>query len=247
MFNFFRTFCSQKNWNNFLILGNTISNQTQANFFFKTDPNTNSYVGINYDVIFKTTPSFPKSGNPGYIQSYPLIAGNPPANANANFNISQYLDRMLLNGVNSGGCLTEQSQPSFSNYYYEPNIDNSISFERSIVYGCTFTAGTSISLSIFNDIQNKIIKNITQFGNGKPENNLDWIEINYNNLNFGVFNCTVNQQCPVSFITMNLLYADVGPINKTQSMLMYIDYKKDTIQTNPSQGNQFQIYQKVNF
>lgn len=200
-------------------------------------------------MIFKTTASFPKSGNPGYIQSYPLIAGN--ALANANFKISQYLERMLLNGVNSGTCLTEPPQSSFSNYYYEPNIDNSISFERSIVYGCTFTAATpSISLSIFKDINNKIITNITQFGNGKPENNLDWIEINYNNLDFGEIDCKVNEQCEVPFITMNLLYADVGAVNNTQSMLMYIDYKQNTILTNSrkvGQVNQFQIYQKVNF
>lgn len=209
-----------------------IDSKSLTFIFEKKPPNSEDYEVI-YEVKFYSNEIDKNkiktlSGNPGYIKGKPII--------------TNFFNR-VFSGVYNGNCVSTNNK----NYIYEDDIiENTFTFEDSIIYGCISNQNSISNKNIY-IYENIFLNNINSnqefkyFKKGNPKNTEDLKQALEYKYTEECSNCQNNH-----IQSLDILYEAIGAKNNTQNQILsincYCDYENLSRVNN---GNR--RYIKVNF
>ena len=216
----------------------------------------NLYVDVTFDVSFRNEIEYvQRSGNPGYLPSHDILTGK---NTTIKINNTQQKSFVEIHktkkifGIQSDGtCFIDDKD---NQYYYDDNLDNSLTFENSILFGCKIKKDLSVkqenkALSIYKMLYN-LDENFRFSKNGNPNAK----EKNF--LPFANFGGTINLNKDKiandennNYIpTLNFLYTENGATNNTQNAIIAFRADDSTfIKQKQYSDNLIPKYIKINF
>ena len=223
----------------------------------------NLYVDVTFDVSFRNETEYvQRSGNPGYLPSHDILTGK---NTTIKINNTQQKSFVEIHktkkifGIQSDGtCFIDNdennNQTNPQSYYYDDNLDNSLTFENSILFGCKIKKDLSVkqenkALSIYKMLYN-LDENFRFSKNGNPNAK----EKNF--LPFANFGGTINLNKDKiandennNYIpTLNFLYTENGATNNTQNAIIAFRADDSTfIKQKQYSDNLIPKYIKINF
>ena len=224
----------------------------------------NLYVDVTFDVSFRNETEYvQRSGNPGYLPSHDILTGkNTTIKINNNtqqISIVEIHKTKKIFGIQSDGtCFIDNdendNQTNPQSYYYDDNLDNSLTFENSILFGCKIKKDLSVkqenkALSLYKMLYN--LNATFRFSkNGNPNANKK------NFLPFDNFGGTINlNQDKIAndennnyIPTLNFLYTENGATNNTQNAIIAFRADDSTfIKQKQYSDNLIPKYIKINF
>ncbi len=156
----------------------------------------------------------------------------------------------------NGQC-KNPSEVNGQNFYYNDSLDNSLTFEDGIIFGCLkrYENNEEINnvltlnpLTQFKDSDANNVEYITISKFGNPTINkddfLNFEKFEYNNL---LSTTCTNEICTLSLPTLNILYAETGATNNVQNSIMFAQIKSTGKVTVKQIDNYYPLYTKVNF
>ena len=224
----------------------------------------NLYVDVTFDVSFRNETEYvQRSGNPGYLPSHDILTGkNTTIKINNNtqqISIVEIHKTKKIFGIQSDGtCFIDNdendNQTNPQSYYYDDNLDNSLTFENSILFGCKIKKDLSVkqenkALSLYKMLYN-LDENFRFSKNGNPNANKK------NFLPFDNFGGTINlNQDKIAndennnyIPTLNFLYTENGATNNTQNAIIAFRADDSTfIKQKQYSDNLIPKYIKINF
>lgn len=216
----------------------------------------NSYVDVTFDVSFLNEKDYvQRSGNPGYLPSHDILTGKYN---NEKDYVSIHKTKKIFGIRSDGTCFIDNNQDP-QKYYYDDNLDNSLTFENSILFGCKINKASTEkhqNLSIYKMLYNLDLKEkdkiILKFSiNGIPnENSENFIPLGNNN--GGTVNVNketmANNENNNYIPTLNFLYEENGATNNTQNAILAYRADDSTfIKQKQYTDNLIPKYIKINF
>lgn len=228
-------------------------------------PNTDyiSFQDVTYDFSFLRSDitNFPRSGNTGYLKSKDIITGSTSVFKNNTNDVSTtyvniHKTKRIFHYSPNGQC-KNPSEVNGQNFYYNDSLDNSLTFEDGIIFGCLkrYENNEEINnvltlnpLTQFKDSDANNVEYITISKFGNPTINkddfLNFEKFEYNNL---LSTTCTNEICTLSLPTLNILYAETGATNNVQNSIMFAQIKSTGKVTVKQINNFYPLYTKVNF
>lgn len=227
-----------------------------------TIQNDIKFIDVTYEFSFLKLDitNYPRSGNPGYLKSKDIITGETNTYTNPDTDVStKYVNIHKTKSIfhyNSGGqCLSSNAQEANRiNLYYNDILDNSLTFEDGIIFGCwhngkidnnVLTLNPLTQFEYSNEEYEKYIT-ISKFGN--PKMNKDDF-LNYDNFkyDFSSTECT-GETCSLNIPTLNILYVETGATNNVQNSIIYVKVQSEgKVTVKQNEDNYYPLYTKVNF
>lgn len=223
----------------------------------------NLYVDVTFDVSFRNEIEYvQRSGNPGYLPSHDILTGKNTTititkdnqQKSKQISIVEIHKTKKIFGIQSDGtCFIDNDNQDY-HYYYDDNLDNSLTFENSILFGCKIKKDLSVkqenkALSLYKMLYN-LDENFRFSKNGNPNANKK------NFLPFDNFGGTINlNQDKIAndennnyIPTLNFLYTENGATNNTQNAIIAFRADDSTfIKQKQYSDNLIPKYIKINF
>ena len=237
----------------------SVSNRTINIYYIDSlEMKGNLYVDVTFDVSFLNENDYVQiSGNPGYLPSHDILTGKYNDENKEKIHIKIHKTKKIFGIRSDGTCFIDNNQNP-QKYYYDDNLDNSLTFENSILFGCKINKASTEkhqNLSIY-----KMLYNLDttepenekfRFSiNGIPNENLKNF-IPYNNIGrtVNVNKETIANNENNNYIpTLNFLYEEVGATNNTQNAILAYRADDSTfIKQKQYSDNLIPKYIKINF
>ncbi|KAK6476549.1 tectonic-1-like [Huso huso] len=220
-------------------------------FFFLSEITVDAKVSfilgaLNSSMVPENTKPVPSSGNPGYVVGLPLVAGSRTAEYPFACFSCQPIHIRVASMLNRFGMLTIIKSSSNLDCLAVSGERTPVLFGISLVSGCRFRVPSTKNCTLLSETILGVLRGqgfpqfVASFGNSKPQNVLDWVQIKTEN---SVTSCNI----PLS-LDIIVQWTKYGSLVNPQAQIMNVTEKINSISLNAlTAGRIMQISSSVSF
>lgn len=228
----------------------TISSRSVNIYYISSvEINDNKYVDITFEASFQNEEEYvQRSGNPGYLPSSDIITGK--YTTDEAIHVAIHKTKKIFGILSDGTCLLDSND---NKLFYNDNLDNSLTFENGIIFGCKILQSSTErhnSISLYKMIYNLESDDTFRFSiMGQPnERDVNFIPLENNGRTVTLDKEKLASSAQNYIPNLNFLYAEVGATNNTQNAIIAFR-ADDTLNVDRVSYNDGYIpkYLKINF
>ncbi|XP_058889197.1 tectonic-1-like [Acipenser ruthenus] len=193
-------------------------------------------VSQSFQITFvqENTKPVPSSGNPGYVVGLPLVAGSRTAGSPIVLSTNRFGMLTIIKSSSNQDCLVVSGERT------------PVLFGISLVSGCRFRVPSTKNCTLLSETILGVLRGqgfpqyVASFGNSKPQNVLDWVQIKTEN---AVSSCNI----PLS-LDIVVQWTKYGSLVNPQAQIVNVTEKINSISLNAlTAGRIMQISSSVSF